>query len=111
MERKRLVNWWIRWDYLPYFTILHDYLAMVAEDYETDIDHKLDEMRFHRSRVNFINKVRPVGVTSRLCLRAETQPQVYLPFSSEPAQVTCDRKTVRITLPEGCANAIARFTT
>ncbi len=70
MERRRLVNWWIRWedlnwpnpdaiehikqkayryaegnitsavifgchfrwDYLPYFTILHDYLATVAEE-------------------------------------------------------------------------------
>lgn len=81
----------------------------MAEDYDTDIDHKLDEMRFHRSRVNFINKVEPIGVTSRLCLRAETEPQVFLPFSSEPAQVTCDRETVRIKLPEGCAYAIAHF--
>jgi len=39
-------------------TIVH----LLASEYDTGIDHKLDEMRFHRSRVNYIDRVTPMGI-------------------------------------------------
>ena len=81
----------------------------LAEDYDTDIDHKLDAMRYHRSRVNFINKVTPIGITGLLKIQTEKQPEVYLPFHTEPATVSAENGICTVTLPENCAYAILRF--
>jgi hypothetical protein len=46
-------------------------LQLVAADYDVDIDHKLDEMRVHRSRVNLITKIGPLGTDGQILVRTE----------------------------------------
>ena len=82
---------------------------VLAEDYNTDIDHELDAMRYHRSRVNFINKVTPIGIDLSLKLRTEKLPRVYTPFSNEETLVTSEDGCCTVTLPEDCAYAILEF--
>ena len=84
-------------------------LHLLAEDYDTDIDHKLDEMRFHRSRVNFINKVTPVGIERTLKLQTDKTPVVYTPFHREQATVERQGEAFTVTLPENCAYAIVEI--
>ena len=86
-------------------TVLH----LLAADYDTDIDHKLDEMRFHRSRVNFVNKVEPIGVDGVIRLRAATAPTVHTPFSGENSCVTEENGTYIVQLPEKTSYAILEF--
>ena len=81
----------------------------LAADFDTDIDHHLDEIRFHRSRVNYINKVEPIGVDSVLRIQADSAPTVYTPFQSEASSVECDGDTYMVTLPDKCAYALLRF--
>ena len=81
----------------------------LAEDYDTDIDHKLDEMRVHRSRVNFVNKVVPVGIDGKLQLQVSHTPKVYMPFSKEAAVISQTGDVYTITLPEKCAYAIVEI--
>lgn len=84
-------------------------IHMLAEEYDTDIDHKLDEMRFHRSRVNIINRVEPIGISRDLIVRAEKKPTVYTPFCETAASVTREGERWHIVLPEKCAYAILRI--
>ena len=81
----------------------------LAEDYDTDIDHGLDEIRFHRSRVNYINKVEPMGVDRLVQLRSDTPPTVYTPFNDEATDVQKVGDTYHVTLPEKTAYAIMQF--
>jgi hypothetical protein len=81
----------------------------LAEDYDVDIDHELDSIRFHRSRVNLVNKVEPIGIGRILKINASVAPVVYTPFNQEPAKVTFDGKTVTVELPEKCAYALLKF--
>ena len=82
---------------------------LLAEDYDTDIDHKLDEMRYHRSRVNFINKVEPIGIAGFVKVNAHTPPEVFTPFHKEPAVVSETENTYTVRLPEKCAYVILKF--
>ncbi len=82
---------------------------LLAEKYDTDIDHHLDEIRFHRSRVNYVNKADPMGVTRTLRGTAATKPTVYLPLTDETAEVTFEKGTFTVNLPEKCAYIILRF--
>ena len=84
-------------------------MHFLAADYDTDIDHKLDEIRFHRSRVNFVNKVTPVGVSEQLVLRTDLQAEVYLPFGEGSATVKSENGVCEITLPSATAYAIVKF--
>lgn len=84
-------------------------VQMLAEDYDTDIDHRLDEIRYHRSRVNYINKVEPAGVSRRVVLGARTAPEVYTPFQDQPTEISVDGGVCSVTLPEKCAYAIFHF--
>ena len=93
-------------------------VRMLAADFETDVDHRLDEMRFHRSRVNLINHVEPIGVTQTLRIRSDILPEVYTPFSDAVAQATlseegggnADGATVcTVSLPEPTSFVILRF--
>lgn len=86
-------------------TVLH----FLAADYDVDIDRKLDEMRFHRSRVNYVNKVEPIGVTRTLCLAANSVPRVYLPFHDTPVKAQLQDGVCSIDLPEGCSYLIVQF--
>ena len=82
---------------------------LLAEDYDTDIDHALDEMRFHRSRVNFVNKAEPIGITDTVRLSADTLPAVYTPFNDEKSEVCKCNGEICIRLPEKTAYAILEF--
>ena len=84
-------------------------MHLLAEEYDTDIDHHLDEIRFHRSRVNYINKVEPIGITDRVVLEADVAPTVYTPFGDTPTEVVCENGTYTVRLPEKTAYAILRF--
>lgn len=88
-----------------------DYYIMhfLAADYDTDIDHKLDEMRFHRSRVNYVNKVTPINVSEKIKLRTDLDVDVYTPLNDEEATVTRKDGVCEITLPNETSYAILRF--
>ena len=86
-------------------TIIH----LLAEDYDTDIDHDLDEKRIHRSRVNFINRVEPIGIDRTVVLDTSVVPTVYTPFNDSPAAVNISDGKCTVTLPEGCSYAILKF--
>ena len=84
-------------------------VQMLAADFDTDVDHKLDDMRFHRSRVNFINKVEPVGVSLSVTLAAEAPPEVYTPFGSGAESVVPGDGIYTVTFKEKTSYAILRF--
>ena len=86
-------------------TVLH----MLAADYDTDIDHHLDEIRFHRSRVNFVNKADPIGISREVQVKADVAPKVFTPFNAEESCVVREADGYRITLPEKTAYAILYF--
>ncbi len=81
----------------------------LAEDYDTDIDHHLDEIRFHRSRMNYVNKVEPIGISRTIRISAKAAPVVYTPFNDADAQVVCDGDICTITLPEKTSYALLHF--
>ncbi len=81
----------------------------LAADYDTDIDHHLDEIRFHRSRVNYINKVEPIGVTQTIRVRSEAAPQIFTPFDKAPAQLTKENGVCSISLPQKTSYVILHF--
>ena len=82
---------------------------LLAEDFDTDIDHHLDEIRFHRSRVNFINKVEPIGISETVKIEANSAPVVYTPFNDEPAQISSSGNIHTIVLPKQCSYALIHF--
>lgn len=82
---------------------------ILAEDYDVDIDHELDRIRFHRSRLNLVNKVEPIGIDGVVKLESSSLPTVFTPFNETPATVTVEGKTVTVTLPEKCSYAILQF--
>lgn len=84
-------------------------LHLLAADYDTDIDHQLDGMRFHRSRMNYVNKVEPIGVERTILLESFVPPQVYTPFHDEPSEVEMKDGLCSITLPEKCSYVILKF--
>jgi hypothetical protein len=83
-------------------------IRMLAADYDTDIDHKLDEMRFHRSRVNYINFVQAAGVTQELRLRTDRLPEVFTPFNAS-ATVQMEQGICSVSLPEKTSFIILRI--
>ncbi len=84
-------------------------IRMLAEDFDTDIDHELDEMRFHRSRVNYINRVAPINVTQTVRIRTDKLPKVYTPFNESHAVLSLKDGICTISLPEPTAFLIIHF--
>ena len=84
-------------------------VQLLATEYDTDIDHHLDEIRFHRSRVNFINKADPEGVTQVIRGKAEKLPIVYTPFENIHVDVTMDNGVFTVKLAEKTAYVILHF--
>ena len=84
-------------------------LQLLAADYDVDIDHRLDAMRTHRSRVNLLTAITPIGIDRNVELHATGKLQVYTPFNQEAAEVTATRNGYRITLPENCSYAVCYF--
>jgi len=84
-------------------------MHFLAADYDTDIDHQLDEIRFHRSRVNLITKVEAIGVTRTIRIAADSKPQVFCPVDDVQAQVEQNDGICTITLPKNCSYILVRF--
>ncbi len=82
------------------------YVHFLAADYDTDIDHHLDEIRFHRSRVNLITKAEPAGISEIIRLRADGDIKVHIPFHEEHATATKADGVYEIKLPEKSAYVI-----
>jgi hypothetical protein len=82
---------------------------MLAADYDVDIDHRLDDMRYHRSRVNYVNQVKPAGVSRLVRMESKTAPQVFLPFHDEAAQVQFENGVCSVALPEDCSYLLMYF--
>lgn len=81
-------------------------IHFLAANYDTDIDHHLDEIRFHRSRVNFVNKVTPIDISDTIRLRAKGSLKVYIPFHEDKATVSQKDDVFEIELPSETAYAI-----
>ncbi len=88
-----------------------DYYVMhfLAADYDTDIDHKLDEMRFHRSRVNYVNKVTPINISENITIRTDLDTDVFIPFDKGEAKIVRKNGVCEITLPKETSYSIIRF--
>ena len=84
-------------------------VQLLAKNYDTDIDHHLDEIRFHRSRVNFVNKVTPIQISRQIRVKSQSAPTVYTPFLDASAKVTQDGDEFIVTLPEDTAYVILHF--
>jgi len=82
------------------------YIHLLAAEYDTDIDHHLDEIRFHRSRVNLITKAEPIGISETVRLRADGAVKVHIPFHDDNATVCQTDGVYDIKLPKNTAYAI-----
>jgi hypothetical protein len=87
----------------------HINVQLLSEDYDVDIDHHLDSIRFHRSRVNFITKVEPAGVDTTIQITTGKPPKVYTPFVEGEAQITAEKGQWTVKLPDKCSYAILSF--
>ena len=84
-------------------------VQLLAADYDTDIDHHLDEIRTHRTRVNLIVKVEPVNVSRKIRIDTRLGVEVFTPFNDGGATTEKDSGGVVVTLPEKCPYAIMRI--
>mgnify|MGYP001036387996 CR=1 FL=1 len=83
----------------------------LAAEFDTDIDHELDAMRYHRSRVNLITKAEPIGTDDLIQLTTSAKVRAFSPLTPgrEP-KVSRQGDKVTITLPEKCAYAVIALT-
>ncbi|HPY91413.1 MAG TPA: hypothetical protein PLT23_11845, partial [Lentisphaeria bacterium] len=83
----------------------------LAAEFDTDINHELDAMRYHRSRVNLITKAEPIGTDDLIQLTTSAKVRAYSPLTPgrEP-KVSRQGDKVTITLPEKCAYAVIALT-
>ena len=85
-------------------------MQLVAADYDVDIDHKLDAMRVHRSRVNLITSIAPANTDETILIHSSTAPTVYTPFCEGNAEIRSVGDFGHfIQLPAHCAYALLRF--
>ena len=82
---------------------------LLAADFDTDIDRRLDEMRTHRSRVNLITRAEAANVPASFSVETELEVEAYTPFDDEGATVRRCGNTVRVDLPRNCAYVILRI--
>ena len=66
-------------------------------------------MRFHRSRVNFINYVMPIGVTQTIRFKSGVIPEVYTPFNSAPAMSSVSDGVCTVRLSEKTSFLLLRL--
>ena len=77
--------------------------------FEVKNSAELDSIRNHRSRVNLLTSIVPIGIDRTVRVETKVQPTVYTPFHNEPAAVTLTDGVCTVTLPENCSYAILRF--
>ena len=82
---------------------------LLAADYDVDINHELDRIRTHRSRVNLLTTIKPIGIDRTISFKTHKTPTVYTPFNKEAAVVEKEGDKLRITLPENCSYTIISF--
>lgn len=81
-------------------------VQLLAEDYDVDINHELDAIRNHRSRVNLLTTIRAAGTDREIRLAAAGKPEVFTPFNTEETTIWQENGEYLITLPEACSYAI-----
>ena len=101
----QLVDWLGRFFHSESGIAIH----LLAEDYDVDIDHHLDEIRYHRSRVNFVNYVAPIGVSEKVSVRSAVPPQVFTPFCEDTCRVKKTEGGYDVVLPEKTSYCILFF--
>ena len=84
-------------------------VQLLAADFDTDIDHHLDEIRTHRTRVNLVVKVDPVNVSRNVRIDTELAVEVFTPFNDAGAEVVKGAGGVAVALPEKCPYVIMRI--
>jgi len=84
-------------------------IQFIAEDFDVDIDHKLDSIRNHRTRVNLLTKIAPIGIDGVIRLESSVLPQVYTPFCDGESKIELDNGICTVTLPDKCSYAILSF--
>ena len=84
-------------------------VQFLAADYDVDINHELDAMRTHRSRVNLLTTITPIGTDRNVDIKADAPMQIHTPFNSTDATVTKNENGYTITLPESCSYAVCYF--
>ena len=84
-------------------------VQLLAADFDTDIDHHLDEIRTHRTRVNLIVKAEPINVSRHIRINTALPVEVFTPFNDEGAKLVKDASGVALTLPEKCPYAVIRL--
>ena len=66
-------------------------------------------MCYHRSRINYINKVEPIGIEGKITIEAQNVPLVYTPFNDDTYEVILKDGVCNIKLPEKCSYVILKF--
>ena len=84
-------------------------VQLLAADFDTDIDHHLDEIRTHRTRVNLVVKAEPVNVSRNVRIDTTLAVEVFTPFNDAGAEVVNGAGGVAVTLPEKCPYVIMRL--
>ena len=84
-------------------------VQFLAADYDVDINHELDAVRAHRSRVNLLTTITPIGIDRLVDIHASGPMRVYTPFNQEAATIVQYAEGYRITLPENCSYAVCYF--
>ena len=82
---------------------------LLAADYDTDIDHHPDEIRYHRSRINCVNAVESIGVARVIRMDSKIKPEVYLPLNDTSAHVDVDEGGCTVHLSEKCSYVLMHF--
>ncbi len=84
-------------------------IHFLSSDFDTEIDENLDKIRFHRSRVNLITKVTPIGVSKKVEFESDLEPTVYLPITKGKANIERTGRKITVTLPENTSYFIVEF--
>lgn len=84
-------------------------VRLLAKEFDTGIDEELDRQRFHRSRVNYVNRAEPIGVKNEIRVASSIIPEAYTPFNSGRPLITTDGKTHTVSLPEKAPFIILYF--
>lgn len=86
------------------------FVHFLAADYDTEIDRELDAIRFHRSRVNLITAVAPIGVGSEFVLKSPLAAKVHVPFGGACATLTAGPDgRIRIEVDRPCSYLIVEL--
>lgn len=85
-------------------------VQFLACDYDTDVDHELENMRQHRTRVNFIVKAEPLNTSRLVKLSAAKETVAYAPFNDEAPAVTAVNGGIEVKVPEKCVYMVLKVT-